>query len=288
MVELSMKTGKDVSRLLEMAPDAVPLPVTTMKIIKLMGDDSSSMDEVARVLETDQALTVRVLRVANSAYYGLPRQVSSARDAVVLLGQNTLRSLIFTASVSGVLGRKASSYALEEGELWKHSISVAAGSRLVAQICNRSLAEEAYVAGLLHDIGKIVLDQFMKDEFEETLQLASESPVPFHEAEREVFGVDHAAIGGMLAERWELPQEYVSAIRFHHDPLEAEDGKVLASIVHVADLIAMELGLGLGADGLQYPMVGEAFELAGVTPEHYTATVEKVASMGDEAAALLN
>ena len=283
-----MPSEKDVNRLLEMAPDAVPLPATTMKIIKLIGDSSSSMQEVAAVMEMDQALTARVLRVANSAYYGLPRQVASARDAVVLLGQNTLRSLVFTASVSGVLGRKADGYAMEEGELWKHSISVAVASRIVAGFSHRALAEEAYVAGLLHDIGKIVLDQFMTDEFSETFEYAAANSVPFSDAEREIVGADHAHVGGLLAERWELPDNYVAAIRYHHDPLASGDMKLLTSIVHIADLIALELGLGLGADGLQYPMVARAFEIAGITPEQYAEALEKVASIGDEATALVN
>ena len=112
----SMSTEK----LLEMAPEAIPLPATTLQIIKLINDPRSTAADVGGILESDQALTARVLRVANSAYYGVPRQVVSARDAVVMLGHNTLRSLIFTASVAGVLGRKATGYALGAGDLWRH------------------------------------------------------------------------------------------------------------------------------------------------------------------------
>ena len=273
----------DVDKLVEMAPEAIPLPATTLRIIKLINDPTSTAAEVAGVMEKDQALTARVLRVANSAYYGLPRQVSSARDAVVLLGHNTLRSLIFTASVAGVLGRKATGYSLGEGDLWKHSVNVANGSRLLSRFKHRTKAEEAYVAGLLHDIGKIVLDQYMQTEFEKTMKVAQDEGLAFSQAERKVLGVDHAQIGGLLAERWELPPQYVTAIRHHHTPLEADDDKILTSLVHVADVIAFELGLGLGADGLHYTLAPECFDIAGVTQEQYEEVIEAVGSTASEA-----
>lgn len=283
-----MSPAKDITRLVEMAPDAIPLPATTMKIIRLMNDASSTAGQVADVMETDQALTARVLRVANSAYYGLPRRVATARDAVVLLGHNTLRSLIFTASVSGILGRKATGYALGEGELWKHSMGVANGCRLIARRNHRGLAEEAYVAGLLHDIGKIVLEQFLREEFANTMEVANAKSLTFDQAEREIFGLDHAQVGGLLAERWQLPPDFVSAIRHHHSPLEAKDALVITAIVHIADLIALELGLGLGADGLRYPLVAETFAITGITPEQHAEIAAEVGATAHEAESLLN
>ena len=280
----SMSTEK----LLEMAPEAIPLPATTLQIIKLINDPRSTAEDVGGVLETDQALTARVLRVANSAYYSVPRQVASARDGVVMLGHNTLRSLIFTASVAGVLGRKATGFALGAGELWRHSINVAGGARLVARVKHPELAEEGYVAGLLLDIGKIVLDQYLQDDFGTANTLAIEEGISFVEAERRVFGADHAEIGSLLAEKWNLPPILVEAIRFHHSPLDAEISPVLTSIVHVADLVATELGIGIGSDGLQYPSVGEAFELAGVDADDYMVIMGQVAETADEAADQLN
>lgn len=275
-------------KLIEMAPEAIPLPATTLRIIKLINDPRSTAEDVGRVLETDQALTARVLRVANSAYYGMPRQVASAKDAVVMLGHNTLRSLIFTASVAGVLGRRVTGYALGEGELWRHSVNVAGAARLVARVKHPALAEEAYVGGLLLDIGKIVLDQYLQEEFALANSTAVEEGISFVEAERQVFGADHAEIGGLLAEKWNLPPALVEAIRYHHDPVAAKSAPELASIVHVADLIATELGIGIGSDGLQYPSVGEAFDLAGVDPESYVDIMGQVAEAADEAANQLN
>lgn len=275
-------------KLIEMAPEAIPLPATTLQIIKLINDPRSTAEEVGGVLELDQALTARVLRVANSAYYGVPRQVASAKDAVVMLGHNTLRSLIFTASVAGVLGRKATGYALGAGELWRHSINVASAARLVARVKHPELAEEGYVAGLLLDIGKIVLDQYLQEDFGTANALATEEGISFVEAEKRVFGADHAEIGSLLAEKWNLPPRLVEAIRYHHSPLEAELSPVLTSIVHVADLVATELGIGIGSDGLQYPSVGEAFEMIGVEPEDYMVIMGQVAETADEAANQLN
>lgn len=271
-------------KLIEMAPEAIPLPATTLQIIKLINDPRSTAEDVGGVLEMDQALTARVLRVANSAYYGVPRQVASARDAVVMLGHNTLRSLIFTASVAGVLGRKATGYALGSGDLWRHSINVATAARLVARVNHPEMAEEGYVAGLLLDIGKIVLDQYLQDDFGTANALATEEGISFVEAEKRVFGADHAEIGSLLAEKWNLPPLLVEAIRYHHSPLDAELSPVLTSIVHVADLVATELGIGIGSDGLQYPSVGEAFELIGVEPEDYMVIMGQVAETADEAA----
>ena len=265
-------------RLLELAPEAIPLPQTTVRIVQLTNQPDSSMTELAQVLEQDQALSARVLRVANSAYFGLPRQVTSIRDAVVLLGQSTLRSLVFTASVVGVLGREVAGYGLGKGALWQHSVAAARAARHLSERVGLD-SDEAYVAGLLHDIGKIVLDQYMQDEFARALDLTTDDGIPFDQAERSVFGVDHAEIGGVLAERWELPARLVDAIRHHHRPSAAQTAPRLTAAVHVADLVCLELGLGMGREGLQYIADPKAFvlleldeagfsELAGVVADH--------------------
>ena len=263
-------------QLLESAPEAIPLPQTTVFLIRLLNQPESTVDDLTDVLEQDQALSARMLRVANSAYYGLPRQVTSLREAVVMLGRNTLRGLVFTASVMGVLGRQVTGYSLGQGDLWRHSISTAQAARFLADRAGVH-PDEAYVAGLLHDIGKIVLDQYMQEEFGEAMDLTRERGVPFDEAERRVFGVDHAEIGGALAEHWDLPSMLVEAIRYHHRPLEAGVAPALTAAIHVADIVCLELGVGLGRDGLQYAGEPRAFSLLDLEMDDFAELVAHVA-----------
>ena len=263
-------------QLLELAPEAIPLPHTTVRLIQLINHPDSTVDELTAVLEQDQALSARMLRVANSAYYGLPRQVTSLHEAIVLLGRNALRGVVFTASVVGVLGRQVTGYSLGPGALWRHSISVARAARHLAERAAVQ-PDEAYVGGLLHDIGKVVLDQYMQEEFGRAMELAPAEAIAFDEAERRVFGVDHAAIGGALADHWELPPMLVDAIRCHHRPADAKVAPALTAAIHVADIVCLELGVGIGREGLQYAGEPRAFSLLSLEPEDLAKLTARVA-----------
>ncbi len=249
--------------------DELPaIPALVMRALELIDDPRSHVNQLAEVLASDQALTAKILRLANSAYYSFPRKVSTITDAIVILGFSTLKSLIIAASTYNLLNKEVEGYGLAQGELWKHSISCAMTARLLARKIRFRNPETAFVAGLLHDIGKVVLNTYMKKEFEEILKYVEENQVPFMVAEKEIIGFDHAEIGAKVAEKWNFPEELVKAIRYHHEPLAVENktGKAnLSDITHLSDAIVLMMGFGLGVDGLMYPIEEEVVERAGIT-----------------------
>jgi len=273
-----------VGELLRKAGDLPPLPQVAQKALTLIRDPDSNMGDLAQVLSLDQAMTSLVLRWANSAYYGLPSPVSTVQQAVMYLGQNTLQSLVLTASVASYMDRSVPGYGLDRGELWKHSVGVAAGARLVASKFGKEIGEAAYHAGLLCDIGKLAFEVVLR----ETDTTGPEwKDVSFAELEKTHFGIDHAALGAIMASKWKLPESLQEAIACHHQPALAKDHILLASSVHVADAAMMMLGIGLGKDGLQYEIDSAAFNRCGFNETNLGELFTKVSALLKEVESLV-
>ncbi len=267
-------------RILNTVNDLPPMPQTIFKAREIMSDPDSSFTELANVLELDQALATKVLKMSNSAYYGLVGKVSSIQHASVVLGFKTLGELITMASSSEVLGDMLEGYGLAAGDLWQHSLAVGFGSKVIAEKKNAGLANDAFATGLIHDIGKLVLDPYileMKGYFDALLQDGGTS---FLSAENEILGFDHSEIASELCSTWNIPEDLAHAIRYHHKPSESDDDD-LTYIIHVADSIAMMSGLGVGDDGLQYSMDNSAVERIGLKDDDLSGIIcEVVESVG--------
>jgi putative nucleotidyltransferase with HDIG domain len=204
---------------------------------------------------------------------------------VVYLGHSAIKSLLLAASIATYLERPVPGYALERGELWKHSVGVAAGARLITLRLGGQVAEEAYSAGLLADIGKLALDSALRDADLRGFETAGAS---FADLERDFFGIDHATLGAEMARRWHLPEPLIEAIACHHRPAQAQAGNLLAAAVHVADGAMMMLGIGLGVDGLQYPLDPVACERLGWTVDKLPELIDKVVPLIEEATTFVN
>jgi len=257
-----------------------PLPQVAQRALEVIRDPDSSTAELARLLALDEAMTGLILRWANSAYYGIRYPVSTVQHAAAYLGQRTLYNLILAASVAAALNRPAPGYALERGELWKHSLGIAAGARLIARKFGEQVAEEAYHAGLLCDIGKLAFEILLR---EVNTGSAAWQAGPFPELENAHFGLDHAALGAEMARRWRLPAKLVDAIANHHSPSQAQEGAILADAVHLADAAAMMLGIGIGRDGLQYQLDPGACQRMGWDDAQLQEIAEKVVPFINEA-----
>lgn len=259
-----------LQQLLDSVQDLPPLPQAAMKILHLIEDPDSTMAQLAQVLRLDEALLGRVLTWANSPFYGGLSKVHTAEQAMMRLGMSTLRQLVLTTSTINLLGRPLRGYAMIRGELWRHSIAVAAGARHVMAQHSRNMQDQAYVAGLLHDVGKLVFDAFVQqtDFWDLSEQNGDGRDGPsFDEIEADLLGMDHAQLGAEVGRRWNLPDDLVEAIAYHHEPSRASaDGKLLAAAVHVADAAALMAGLGLGIDGLDYWLDVAALEAIGWAP----------------------
>ena len=229
------------SKILRSLVELPPMPNIILKAREIMEDPGSSLKELSGVIEHDQAIVARVLALANSAYYGLSGLVSSIQHASILLGQKTLGELITIAASSRLLSKKLKGYQLDPGDLWKHSLAVALGSRIIAEKKDTDLVEDAFIAGLLHDAGKIILDPYVLEREKKFNKIKKAGKKTFIEAEKEVLGFDHAEVMSRAARFWRYPETQTTAIRYHHYPLRSGNSE-LAFMVHLADFAAKEAG----------------------------------------------
>ena len=255
-------------RVLKRVKDIPSLPQYVVETLNKLDDPTSSAVDVGNKLSKDEGLVVRVLRLANSAYYGLSRRVTGVSEAISYLGFKTVKSIVLAASVYKFMDSTFSGYSLDRGQLWKHSQSVAASCRYLSEKLKVCDPEEAYVGGLMHDIGKIVLNDYVRFGYSIILRLVEEDGIPFCEAERQVLGFDHAQVGGLVMEQWNLPEAYVYITTYHHAPWNLPENlsefQPVVDMVHVGNAICIMLGVGIGADGMQYNISTESMERLGI------------------------
>jgi putative nucleotidyltransferase with HDIG domain len=233
------------------------LPLVACRVIEAVAKPETSAEEVARILALDPSLTARTLRLANSEFYGFPRKVGSIDLAVVVLGPNTLRDLVLSASVFKTLGEADADM---EG-LWNHSLACGVAARCLAERTGYRLSSEAYAAGLLHDIGKVVLHHTDPERFQAVVAMVREVGETMETAERGLFGSSHAEVGAWLAERWGLPADLVEAIACHHQPEAAVRNVELTALVHVANSLTERAGHSWPKGVATRPLSPSAWEL---------------------------
>jgi len=250
-------------------------PAVLQQVAKVARDTESSVDDMVKVLRTDSVMGGKVLRLANSAYAGLPNSVGSLENAVVVLGMNRIYSLVLSSSIYSHLG-------LPHGFLFtdfqKHSFAVAAIGESVARYLKRydSIdSSDIFCAGLLHDIGKLVMGTIMPEEFERIRAAMNEGERAFCEAEDEGW---HCDAGGILAEAWNFPPVLEACIRNHHCPASAGHYKRWAAIIHVADAMAHVVGSQTIPHEKKPPLDGNVTEILGLPPERFRAITNEVLS----------
>jgi HD-like signal output (HDOD) protein/DNA-directed RNA polymerase subunit RPC12/RpoP len=251
--------GDDLKRkILNSIKELPPMPKIIYKAREIMANPMSGFKEIAEVIETDQAIAAKVLQVANSAYYGLSGMVSSIHQATVVLGHKTLEQLITMVSATSLLGSHLKGYRMGSGDLWQHSLAVAVGSRLIAKDRAPALENDAFSVGLIHDAGKLALDRYILERKVQVDQ-ALKAGKRFLEVEKLVLGFDHTELASELCTKWKLPENHVSAMRFHHDPGASESNQ-LAFIVHTANHIAQQSGIGSSLDAALYELHPQALD----------------------------
>jgi HD-like signal output (HDOD) protein len=223
------------------------LPSVIVRVNEQVGNPKTSALDLARTILEDQSLTARLLRLVNSPFYGFPRRIATVTEAVTILGFAPVRSLLLTASVVDLLVGEETPEFSPTG-LWEHSVGAAVGAGLLARHTRHEDREEVFVAGLLHDVGKLVLFHFLTKEFLAVLETSRREDIPIRTAEQRLLGFTHDQVGRLLAERWKLPVRLSEAIGCHHRPDLAQVGKREAALVHVAEALTRALGLGSGGD----------------------------------------
>ena len=253
------------------------MPQAGIKLRALLTEEDVSTEGIERILRHDPGLAANVLRLANSAYFGIPTKVSTLKHAVMLLGVKRFAQIAVTACMNKVMDSAVEGYGLSPGELWLHSIAVSTTAEALAK--NRKLAESSdfFMPALLHDIGKLVLGEFVKKELPKIQSLVAES-VPFAIAEKEVLGTDHAEIGALILSKWAFPGDLINAVRWHHYPEAIENPKLQPEIVYIANLLCQSNEDSASAEGqhvMPYPSV---LNRLGIESEQYEVFSEKARS----------
>ncbi len=219
-----------------------PMPQVVRQARLIIQDPSKNYTDLARVIETDPAVVVNLLRLANSPYYGLSGRVSSIEHASAVLGVDVIMELLAASCSADLLGDIMPGYGYRSGLLWRHCLAVAFCSQSIAEKHYPELAEDAYAAGLIHDAGKLVMDKYLRDRRDQLEELLQDGEMSMLESERLLLGLDHAELAAMICERWLIPDAMAMAISYHHNPL-ASVGNNMANIIYLADQIALSIGL---------------------------------------------
>ena len=237
--------NKELESMIMSASDLPTIPVVATKVMQLIESESASAEELARVVASDPAVAARVLKISNSSFYGCQRQIQTLSHAIMVLGFSTLKSLVVAASVKQVY----KPYGLTEKMLWEHSFGAGLAARVIANNTRLVNEEEAFLGGLFHDIGKIILNSLDNQQFQVVVQKCYNEGMSFLEAEELVFSYNHAEVGGLVIKKWNFPAILMHAVLKHHSFDFAEDEDTyqvrLTCVVGLANLFCHKLGIGV-------------------------------------------
>lgn len=227
-------------------------PVTIQRVSELLRNDDYSVQEVASVIKYDQAIAANLLKISNSAYLGTRQKIKTIRDAIIYLGQKELIRAVQTAGVIRFFTNRAKGRGKRAADLWEHSVAVAVMSQILCRQLYRREDSALYTAALVHDIGKLIMGECIEETSEKIFRLVSEKGLSFLEAEEEIIGINHAELGGRIADYWNFPVELRDAIAYHHRPdlLDREQKDDLPSLVYLADQFCLMMGSDGGMNGL--------------------------------------
>lgn len=276
---------KKIKRIMAQVKSFPGMPATAARLLKLLDNPDSSAAQIEEVLRYDAGLTANILKLTNSAYFGIPSKVSSVKQAIMMLGWKRLLQLVMTMCMSTVMRKPVDGYGLPRGELWRHSIAVSVAAEAVVKALKIPEAEEVFTAALLHDIGKLVLGGFVQDEHEQIKTMVSKG-IPFEVAEYMVIGTDHAEVGARILEKWDFPRDLVNAVNWHHDPETCDNHCTLSDIVHIANTVGLRIGFSRGADDIRIEPAASVTDRLGLGPVDLDVlteqTLEGVNKLSDE------
>lgn len=228
-------------------------PATIQKVVGLLHDDDYAVADVVNVIKYDQAVAANILKISNSAYFGARQKIKTIHDAVVYLGQQQLIRAVQTAGISKFYKKGGVGYVSHSRELWEHSVAVALMSQILSMEIQKREDPLLYTAALLHDIGKIIMGEYVHESFEKIINRVKNEKCSFLEVEEEIIGINHADLGGRIAAHWNFPSEIRDAIAWHHRPdLLMEENKTNAWIVYLSDQACLMMGIDGGVDALAY------------------------------------
>jgi HD-like signal output (HDOD) protein len=273
MVVISVSSDAKIAKAVQQVTQIAALPEVTAKIIQIVEDPKSTAKDLQNLIKHDVALSAKILKVVNSAFYGLPRQVSSVDRAIILLGLSTVKNIAVATSVTKLFSANRLSTKFTAKDLWQHSLACGVFAKMIAQSRGMENADEMFVAGLMHDLGVVVEKQVYSKELSEIIDYAQANHTDLCQVELEMLGADHQAFGNALAGKWKFPHLFQLTTGYHHQPFKAsEQYQEIAALAHLADILAMKKEIGFFLDNphfepevltklnLTEDQVGEIFE----------------------------
>jgi putative nucleotidyltransferase with HDIG domain len=246
--------------------DLPPLPQVAAQVLRLAADPDATTDELRHVIATDLALTTQILKIANSAMFGMVREVKTLTQAIMTLGFSTIKSVVIASSAKNLYSRGGTG--LQERVLWEHALVTALAGRAYAKAFRNPRVEEAFLGGLMHDIGKSVMGLKFTDRYSALVRSVYNGEADGLESELDLFGFDHTMVGEALLLNWNLPASMVNAVRYHHDPGHAPaEEQALTACVALGNQMALDRKIGLGRPESLAACTLQAMEILGLTPE---------------------
>ena len=250
------------------------LPAIALRAVEISNDEASSAKELARFISQDQSLTATLLTMVNAAAYGVAGNISTVDRAVIIMGFDKVRTMVLLSTVADFFSDVSD--CLDPTELWRHSIGAATAAGILARDVPGVDPGAAYIAGLLHEVGIVVIDLYFHEDFRAAVELAAARKCSIDRALRDLVGYDQFRIGGYLARRWRLPGALAGAIGLHNDPPRTGNDSQIVAIAHIASMIADICNMSFDPLALKRPVSSVAIELLGVTPARIKAAVDEL------------
>ena len=251
-----MKKMSKLNYAIEKVKELPTLPVIANRVQEMLYNPKTNISDLAKIIEKDQSIATKILKLVNSAFYSLPEHVTNISQAITLLGFKNISQIVMTLSVFDTL-RSRNKGIFDRRQFWLHSIATGIIGKRIAIETKTKDPDDVFTSCLLHDIGKVFMDGFLKDEFKEIIKLADEKRISFYQAENELFDINHSMIGEWIARTWNLPIHVIAGIKHHHEPFEERAGlsfsrDISVDIVVVADVASRKSGIGNNGDGKGY------------------------------------
>lgn len=275
-----------ITELINKACELPPLPVVAGKVLRMIDDPLLDINLLQDVIMTDQALTAQVLKMANSAYYGMDRKIDTVSEALVTLGSGSIKTLVMAATTRIMFKR----FGLLEQKLWEHSKGVSSAAEIIAKTIRHSSPDKASVAGLLHDIGKIIINNSQPEKYSLVTEAVYNNNTAYYMSEEYFFGFNHAEVGGLVAAKWKFPKDLCEIIKRHHyfrsfadlSDLDFETGS-LCCIVTLADAACARLGIGYREPMDELPLMDqECLKILEINQKQYEEIIEKIRNSNKE------
>lgn len=277
-----------LNRKLEMMNDLPSFPSLVFEAIHLLHNPDITIERLISSIQLDQAIVSKILRLVNSSFYGFQGKIGNLSQALVLLGFNTVRNAILSISILDIFSGIGKDESYDLRLLWLHAI----GTGVIAQVISRQLkyprVENLFIAGLLHDIGKLVIIKLFPEDFFQILKEVKEKDISIIEGERSVLGINHAEIGHKMAKKWNLPKEIQEAIGLHHCPWNARENRAMSAMVYLSDCLCRALDIGYGGDSLVPEIDPKALTLLGIEPLFIAGCLEDIDLEMERAKSFLN